>query len=414
MVGTASTAPVTVFIGPTCHLNGIDRLAGQRRYHHCHTGRPAAVGADVVGAVGLARVPLVQLIIVDHLRRAIRETNVAQRYKAGGLGRQQALHHTIAQEYAQVLGVVFRQSLLFIRQSEYLILKIGLSVVDDGIDLPYLCYFRFRHRDLTGFGLCIRFRYRSRARLLRAREGIESVLGLTDYVLHILEGDRCVVLIFGGTVHGNEAVGIVGRGAFVWIDDLLLVGTGSGKIRVNTGANILLPFLQQVADRLRDLIYVLHNGGVVVEDRCVWTSFNPCLGQPAEDQGRQQHDEQDGKHQHPGNDGSNRLAMCPECRCRRTVRACGSSTFCRAAYHFSCLDGAAHSAGSVCADLSGFVQTAAFLLGHIRSCPFCEAGQADAGSGSHDRKCRHPDSDKAFSPLRPVRTAYTTLHHPRW
>ena len=150
MVGTASTAPVTVFIGPTCHLNGIDRLVGQRRYHHCHTGRPAAVGADVVGAVGLARVPLVQLIIVDHLRRAIRETNVAQRYKAGGLGGQQALHHTIAQEYAQVLGVVFRQSLLFIRQSEYLILKIGLSVVDDGIDLPYLCYFRFRHRDLAG------------------------------------------------------------------------------------------------------------------------------------------------------------------------------------------------------------------------------------------------------------------------
>ena len=285
MVGTASTAPVTVFIGPTCHLNGIDRLVGQRRYHHCHTGRPAAVGADVVGAVGLVRVPLVQLIIVDYLRRAIRETNVAQRYKAGGLGRQQALHHTIAQEYAQVLGVVFRQSLLFIRQGEYLILKIGLSVIDDGIYLPYLRDFRFRHRNLAGLLVNGRVCHRCRARLLRACEGIEGVLCLADQRFHILEGDRCVVLIFGGTVHGNEAVGIVGRGAFVWIDDLLLVGTGSGKIRVNTGANILLPFLQQVADRLRDLIDVLHNGGVVVEDRCVWTSFNPCLGQPAEDQG---------------------------------------------------------------------------------------------------------------------------------
>ncbi len=184
----------------------------------------------------------------------------------------------------------------------------------------------------------------------------------------------------------------------------------SVSIRARTSS---CPFLQQVADRLRDLIYVLHNGGVVVEDRCVWTSFNPCLGQPAEDQEGSSMMNKTGSTSTPGNDGSNRLAMCPECRCRRH-RAAAAATFCRAAYHFSCLDGAAHSAGSVCADLSGFVQTAAFLLGHIRSCPFCEAGQAGAGSGSHDRKCRHPDSDKAFSPLRPVRTAYTTLHHPRW
>lgn len=286
----------------------------------------------------------------------------------------------------------------------------------DGNDiyLPYLCYFRFRHRNLAGLLVNGRVCHRCRARLLRACEGIEGVLCFADQSLHILEGDGGIVLILGGTVHGDEAVGIVGRGTFVWIDDLLLVSAGSGKIRVNPGANILLPLLQQVADRLRDLIDVLHNGGVVVKNRCVWTSFNPCLGQPAEDHGWQQHDEQDGKHQQPGNDGSNRLAMCPECRCRRTVRTCGSSTFCRTAYRFSCLDGAAHGTASVCADLSGFVQTAAFLLGHIKSCPFCEAGQADAGSGSHDRKCRHPDSDKAFSPLRPVRTAYTTLHHPRW
>lgn len=57
-------------------------------------------------------------------------------------------------------------------------------------------------------------------------------------------------LILGGAVHGDEAVGVIGRGTLVGIDDLLLVSAGSGKIRINTGTNILLPLLQQVADRL--------------------------------------------------------------------------------------------------------------------------------------------------------------------
>lgn len=153
------------------------------------------------------------------------------------------------------------------------------------IYLPYLCNFRFRHRDLTGFGIRIRFRYRSRARLLRAREGVEGVLGLADQRLHILEGDGGVVLILGGAVHGDETVGIIGWGALIGVDDLLLVGTGSAKICINTGTNVLQAFLQQVADRLRDLIDVLHNGGVVVENRRIRISLRACLCQSAEDQG---------------------------------------------------------------------------------------------------------------------------------
>ena len=55
VIGAAVVTPVSIFIGPLRHLHGINRIVRKGRHYDCHAGRPAAVAANVVSSVGLAR-----------------------------------------------------------------------------------------------------------------------------------------------------------------------------------------------------------------------------------------------------------------------------------------------------------------------------------------------------------------------
>ena len=79
MIGSALAAPVAIIIGPLGHFDGVNDVAGQGGHHNGHGGGAAAVIADVVGAVGLVGIPFIVLVEVDHLHRAVCETDVCPR-----------------------------------------------------------------------------------------------------------------------------------------------------------------------------------------------------------------------------------------------------------------------------------------------------------------------------------------------
>ena len=108
VVGTALAAPAAVLIGPLRHLNGVYDVVCQGGHHNGHGGGTAAVTADVVRAVGLVGSAFVKLIEIDHLRGAVCKADVPQgcNGSAAVLG---VLEHPIAQEQAEVLGVVSSQ-----------------------------------------------------------------------------------------------------------------------------------------------------------------------------------------------------------------------------------------------------------------------------------------------------------------
>ena len=74
----AAFAPVPVFIGPVCHFYGVHHVICQRGNNDSHGGRAAPIAADVVGAVGLAGVAFIQLIVVNHRRHSIAEGHIPQ------------------------------------------------------------------------------------------------------------------------------------------------------------------------------------------------------------------------------------------------------------------------------------------------------------------------------------------------
>ena len=97
MVGTAFAAPAAVLIGPLRHLHRVNDVVCQRGYHDGHRGGAAAIAADVVCAIGLIGILLVQLVEIDHIRDAIRKADIPQ----GGNGSAAVvglLEHPIAQE----------------------------------------------------------------------------------------------------------------------------------------------------------------------------------------------------------------------------------------------------------------------------------------------------------------------------
>ena len=78
MVGAAFAAPDAVLIGPLRHLHRVNDVVCQRGHHDGHRGGTAAIAADVVCAIGLVDILLVQLVEIDHIRDTIRKADIPQ------------------------------------------------------------------------------------------------------------------------------------------------------------------------------------------------------------------------------------------------------------------------------------------------------------------------------------------------
>ena len=102
MIRAAALAPVAVFVRPLSHRHRVHSFIREGGYHNGHSGRPAPVAADIVGAVGLAGITLVQLVEIDYRRHAVCKGNIAQRGDAVSSPFRQVLQQAVPQEHAQV------------------------------------------------------------------------------------------------------------------------------------------------------------------------------------------------------------------------------------------------------------------------------------------------------------------------
>ena len=135
MIRAASAAPVAVVIRPLCHLHGIDQIIREGRHYHCHAGRAAAVAADIVGAIGLVRIALIELVVVDNFRAAIRIANVSKcGNREAALRRGEILKQAVAQKQTEILGKVLRKRLLLCGQMKNGVGKIRFAAISKRVD----------------------------------------------------------------------------------------------------------------------------------------------------------------------------------------------------------------------------------------------------------------------------------------
>ncbi len=312
VVGTALAAPAAIFIGPFRHFNGVYNVACQGGHHNGHGGGAAAVATDVVCAIGLVGPAFIQLVEVDDLRGAVGKADISKRSNRG-TAVLRVLEHSVTQEQAEVLGVIIRQDLLIICQVKDRISEITLSIVGEGVDVPdfLLCL-----HHILGLGIIVLHR----ARLIGASVRIETALTLSEYSLHVCQGDGIPALALGSAVLGDKRIDVAGHIAGVRIDDFVVVTARRGKILSDPGLCVSDTLAQNLIDGKGDVIGVLDDGGVVVEDRLAGAA---AAGQATENQGGQHEDEQHWDHEQGKGCGEKFLAMLCGVQCGSRYRAVG-------------------------------------------------------------------------------------------
>ena len=211
VIGAAARTPIAVFIRPSCHLDGVNGIVCQRGYNDGHRRRPTAVAADIVSAIRLPRIAFIQLIEIDDLGLSVRKADITERGNRC-IPSRKPLKHTVPEEQTEVIRIIVGKVLLLGGQMEYLIGKVGFTVVGNGINDPLFrgCRYGFRCDFLAGRGI---YRYRGRDRfncafLFLFGIGIELVLAAAQHGCHIRYGHSGIVLVLCRTVLSDKLIGV--------------------------------------------------------------------------------------------------------------------------------------------------------------------------------------------------------------
>ena len=180
------------------------------------------------------------------------------------------------------MGIVLGQLLLFIREMEDLIGKVGLALVDDGIDVPDL------RPAFIRLGLRI---IRDRPGFAGAGEGVEVAHLCTQGLFQVSQGDVLPVLALGGTVLADKSVGIAHQIVGIGIDDLIVVTAGLGKVVRNPLFHIINALSKNLIDGKGDLVGIFNDGSIVVHNG-LGIRIRGAAEQAAENNGGEHEDEQ--------------------------------------------------------------------------------------------------------------------------